>query len=121
VLHLSSGGEALVSGIRSRLASLTEKPRVLARPSVACLEWIEPVFAMGNWGPELVDLAGGTNVLSTAGLHSAGIPWDPVREADPDVLAVASLCALVTLMSCRQGVVLSVTLPRAGVASRVAA
>ncbi len=44
---------------------------------------------MGNWGPELVELAGGTNLLGTPGLHSPSIDWQAVREADPDVLVVA--------------------------------
>ncbi len=89
VLDLVPACESLVSGVRCRLAALVEITRALPRPSVVCLEWIDPVFAMGNWGPELVDLAGGTNLLGTPGQHSTGIPWDAVREADPEVLVVA--------------------------------
>ena len=89
VLDLGAAGEALVDGIRLRLSGLAETTRSLVRPTVVCLEWIEPVFAMGNWGPELVELAGGTNLLGAPGLHSTGIAWDAVRDADPDVLVVA--------------------------------
>jgi len=89
VIDALPAGEALVAAVRSRLAMMAAKTRPLARPSVVCLEWIEPIFAMGNWGPELVELAGGTNLLGTAGLHSASISWDQVREADSDVLVVA--------------------------------
>jgi uncharacterized protein (TIGR00290 family) len=89
VLHLGPVGEALVADIRAKLAVLSEKTRALAHPSVVCLEWIDPVFAMGNWGPELVNLAGGSEALGTPGVHSAGIPWDAVRQADPEVLVVA--------------------------------
>ena len=89
VLDLLPACESLVIDIHRRLDALAEATRPLSRPSVVCLEWIDPVFAMGNWGPELVDLAGGTNLLGTPGLHSTGIPWDDVREADPDVLVVA--------------------------------
>jgi iron complex transport system substrate-binding protein len=89
MLHLGPTGEALVADIRARVAALAERTRALGHPSVVCLEWIEPVFAMGNWGPELVELAGGTNALGTPGAHSVGIPWAAVREADPEVLVVA--------------------------------
>jgi iron complex transport system substrate-binding protein len=89
VLHLAREGESLVSGIQTKLAALSEKTRVLARPSVVCLEWIEPVFTMGNWGPALVELAGGTSALGTPGAHSVGVSWATVQEADPEVLVVA--------------------------------
>ena len=61
VVGAADAGDALVGRIRARLGALAGKTRALPspRPSVACLEWIDPVFAMGNWGPELVALAGG--------------------------------------------------------------
>ena len=82
-------GLALVESIRVQLAALELRTRDLPKPSVVCLEWIEPAFAMGNWGPELVELAGGTNLLGTPGAHSTTTPWSAVRAADPDVLVVA--------------------------------
>jgi len=82
-------GAALVDGIRARMCDLKEKVRSLPRPTVCCLEWIEPVFAMGNWGPELVELAGGINTLGVTGAHSTTTPWAAVCEADPEVLVIA--------------------------------
>jgi iron complex transport system substrate-binding protein len=89
VLGREAEGERLVSSLRARLEAVRAAVRDRARPSVACLEWIEPVFAMGNWGPELVDAAGGESVLGTAGAHSTTTPWADVRAADPEVLVVA--------------------------------
>jgi iron complex transport system substrate-binding protein len=89
VLGRAAAGTALVAELRRKLASVSERTRPLARLRVACLEWIEPPFAMGNWGPELVELAGGENVLGQAGVHSSSVPFQAVREADPDVLIVA--------------------------------
>lgn len=89
VLGKPAAGQALVESIRVRLAALAEKTRPLPHPTLVCLEWIEPAFAMGNWGPELVELAGGTDLLGTAGVHSTTTPWSAVRAADPDVLVVA--------------------------------
>ncbi len=89
VLGKPTEGAALVDSIRVRLAALAEKTRALPHPTVVCLEWIEPAFAMGNWGPELVELAGGINLLGTPGAHSTTTPWSAVREADPEILVVA--------------------------------
>jgi len=89
VLGRAPEGTALVESIRTRLAALAGMTRFLPHPTVVCLEWIEPAFAMGNWGPELVELAGGISLLGTPGAHSMSTPWSAVREADPDVLVVA--------------------------------
>ena len=91
VLGAGDAGRALVAGIRARLASLAERTRALPgpRPSVACLEWIDPLFAMGNWGPELIAVAGGACALGAAGAPSTRLPTDRLRAADPDVIIVA--------------------------------
>jgi iron complex transport system substrate-binding protein len=89
VLGAADAGRALVAGIRARLAAVAERTRALPRPTIACLEWMEPLFAMGNWGPELVTLAGGTCALGVAGAHSTTLPWPALRAANPDVIVVA--------------------------------
>jgi iron complex transport system substrate-binding protein len=89
VLDAAPAGQALVADLRRRLADLSSRTAALPRPSVVCLEWIDPVFAMGNWGPELVTLAGGRDRLGTPGAPSVTTPWDAVRAVDPDVLVVA--------------------------------
>ena len=91
VLGAADAGRTLVAGIRARLASLAERTRALPgpRPSVACLEWIDPLFAMGNWGPELIAVAGGACALGAAGAPSTRLPTDRLRAADPDVIIVA--------------------------------
>ncbi|MGH7439238.1 MAG: ABC transporter substrate-binding protein, partial [Polyangiaceae bacterium] len=89
VLDATAACDALVAGIRARLARLREETRALSHPTVVCLEWIDPVFAMGNWGPEIVEIAGGESLLGNPGMHSSSLAWDAVRQADPDVLVVA--------------------------------
>ena len=59
------------------------------RPSVVCLEWTDPIFPMGNWGPALVDHAGGDCVLGNPNAHSAAVSWQAVLDADPEVVVVA--------------------------------
>jgi iron complex transport system substrate-binding protein len=82
-------GEALITSLQTKVDLVRARTRDLPRPSVVCLEWIEPPFAMGNWGPELVELAGGTNLLGTPNQHSTSVAFDAVREADPEVLIIA--------------------------------
>jgi iron complex transport system substrate-binding protein len=89
VLDLEQACDALVGGIRTRMADLAARTRSLIRPTVVCLEWTDPVFAMGNWGPEIVALAGGTSLLGNTGQHSASIAWEAVQRADPEILVVA--------------------------------
>lgn len=89
VLGRPSEGAALVAHLRERTSDLAARTSGLPRRRIACLEWIDPVFAMGNWGPELVQIAGGDNLLGAPGEHSTTTPWDAVLNADPDVLVVA--------------------------------
>jgi iron complex transport system substrate-binding protein len=56
---------------------------------IVVLEWIDPVFAMGNWGPELVRAANGRLMLGERGEHSTAIDWQRVRDADPEWLVIA--------------------------------
>jgi iron complex transport system substrate-binding protein len=56
---------------------------------VVVLEWTDPIFAMGNWGPELVRIAQGEPLLGNDRLYSTAIPADQLREADPEFLIVA--------------------------------
>lgn len=58
-------------------------------PRVMCLEWTNPPFACGHWTPELVSLAGGTEVLGKAGQPSRRVEWQDVITADPQVLLIA--------------------------------
>jgi iron complex transport system substrate-binding protein len=82
-------GVRLVNQLRARVAAVRERVAGLPRPRVICLEWIEPPFAMGNWGPELVELAGGESLLGAVGAHSTTTPWQAVLDADPDVLVIS--------------------------------
>jgi iron complex transport system substrate-binding protein len=90
VLGLEAAGENLVAGLREKMAAVARATAGLPRVSVACLEWLDPVFPMGNWGPELVELAGGTNLLGTPGAHSSQTAWENVLQADPEVLVIAA-------------------------------
>lgn len=88
-LNVAAAGEQLVEKLNDRLNAISI--RVLAslrRPSVACVEWIEPLMAGGNWVPELVEAAGATNLFGVAGKHSPWLDWSDLCEQNPDCLVV---------------------------------
>jgi iron complex transport system substrate-binding protein len=58
-------------------------------PTVATIEWIDPLMAGGNWMPELVAMAGGQNLFGEAGQHSPWIQFEQLIAADPDVIVVS--------------------------------
>jgi iron complex transport system substrate-binding protein len=60
----------------------------VAPARVVCLEWLDPIYGCGHWTPELVELAGGRELLGVAGRAALPVAWDAVRDADPDVLVV---------------------------------
>lgn len=88
-LGLAEQGQALVARELARLAAVTERCERHRPVSVVLLEWVDPVFAMGNWGPELLTAANGRLLIGTAGEHSQAMAWERVVEADPEVLVVA--------------------------------
>ncbi|HET9074411.1 MAG TPA: cobalamin-binding protein [Solirubrobacteraceae bacterium] len=58
------------------------------RPRVAALEWLDPPYAAGHWTPQLIEYAGGQDVLGFAGEHSQETTWELVAAAEPDIVVV---------------------------------
>jgi len=104
-LGLEEQGEALIRCERQRLDSVREKATRFSRPTVVMLEWTAPVFAMGNWDPELVEIPNGNLLLGRKGEYSAAIPGEQLRDADPEYLIVAP-CGFKLERSLRELIVL---------------
>jgi iron complex transport system substrate-binding protein len=88
-IGLAEEGRMVVGRERERLGRVREEAARSVRKTVAMLEWTDPLFAMGNWGPELVEIANGELLLGTKGEYSAAIPAEQLRGADPEYLIVA--------------------------------
>jgi iron complex transport system substrate-binding protein len=88
-LGVAERGTALVECERRRLQAVSQQSARFRRPTVVMLEWTEPVFAMANWGPELVEIANGELLLGRKGEYSTAIPAEQLRAADPEYLIVA--------------------------------
>lgn len=82
-------GAALVDTMRARMDTIaTLAQQSAGRPRVACIEWIEPLMAAGNWMPDLVGMAGGLNLFGAAGQHSPWLTLDELAAADPDLILI---------------------------------
>ena len=88
-LYREQQGCSLVCREQERLACVRRITSSRPRPTAVMLEWTNPVFAMGNWAPELVEIANGEPLLGNKGRHSFSIPFEQVIQADPDFLIVA--------------------------------
>ncbi len=88
-MDVEEHGREVVRGLKNRVVDLIEKTcQLKQRPSVACIEWLEPLMAAGNWIPELVELAGGANVAGEAGKHSPWLEWETLKQRDPEIIVV---------------------------------
>jgi iron complex transport system substrate-binding protein len=58
------------------------------RPRVAALEWLDPPFAAGHWTPQMIEFAGGEDVLGFAGEPSEEQTWELAGAVSPDIVIV---------------------------------
>ncbi|HEY6637437.1 MAG TPA: ABC transporter substrate-binding protein [Solirubrobacterales bacterium] len=77
-------------GLRNLLGRRLERVRAavegISRPRVLALEWLEPPFVGGHWVPEMIEIAGGVDVLGVAGTKSRTAGWEELVAAAPDVI-----------------------------------
>jgi iron complex transport system substrate-binding protein len=76
----------LVARQRARVDRVKIALKGAPRRTVAAIEWFDPVYIAGHWTPQLVELAGGTDLLGFAGERSERMDWDAVRAARPEVV-----------------------------------
>jgi len=88
----SPAGELLLDQLANRVDAVAAAvDEVTERPSVAALEWLDPVYIGGHWVPQLIDMAGGLDALGLPGEKSRTADWDEVAAAQPEVV-VAMPC-----------------------------
>jgi len=86
-------GEQLASESAERIAAVERAVEGAPRPRVAALEWLEPVFIGGHWVPQMIELAGGEDLLGQPGEKSRTVDWAEVEATRPDVV-VSMPCGL---------------------------
>ena len=81
----------LRTDLEARLESVRAAVAGAPRPRVLALEWLDPPFIGGHWVPEMIELAGGENLLSAPGEKSRTASWEELGAARPE-LVVAMPC-----------------------------
>ena len=88
----SERAEGVVAGLSARVERVRRRAaRIGRRPRCFLMEWVDPPFCAGHWGPELVEIAGGYDPLGRKHERSVQISWEQVVEAQPEVMVLA-LC-----------------------------
>lgn len=81
-------GVDLVAEAAGRIDRVRLGTRDLRPVAVAALEWLDPIFVAGHWTPQMIEWAGGFDVLGLTGEHSERRSWAEVAEAAPEVVVV---------------------------------
>ena len=80
-------GNNLVDSLSKRLEFVKSK-KFEERPSVVAIEWVDPFFTSGHWIPEMIDVAGGENLISTEKMPSRKMKLGEIKEANPDIIVM---------------------------------
>ena len=85
ILNIKERAKEIVDSLEKRIQLIkstnnTSKPRVLA------IEWIDPFFSAGHWVPEMIEFAGGENLISKSGEHSRKLNFDEISAIDPELI-----------------------------------
>ena len=87
-LGASERGDELATRMLATIDEVAAAVRGVPKRRVFFAEWIDPPFCAGHWLPEMIDLAGGVDVLGRAGQPSHPTSWDVVRSAQPELVIV---------------------------------
>ncbi len=94
-LGAAGGIEERAAEVRAALEVRLERVRTAVegaeRPRVLALEWLDPPFLGGHWVPEMIEIAGGVDVIGKAGQKSPQVEWEQLIDLDPEVI-VAMPC-----------------------------
>jgi len=80
-------GNNLVDSLSKRLEFVKSK-KFEERPSVVAIEWMDPFFTSGHWIPEMIEAAGGENLISTEKMPSRKMKLGEIKEANPDIIVM---------------------------------
>ena len=74
-----------VTKLQKRIDIIRETPKI-SRPKVLCIEWLDPLYTAGHWVPQMVEIAGGINGISSTGEKSRRMEVDEIAKFDPDII-----------------------------------
>src|SRR5262245_58038461 len=78
--------QSILKELQDRVKKIAPASLLTPRPKVACIEWLNPLWRSGHWVPEMVQLAGGEEVLAQIGRPSRPVEWEELAEKNPDIV-----------------------------------
>ena len=88
ILNVRKKGKELVESIKAKIDNTEKIVYQKSSPSVAAIEWIDPLMAAGNWVPQLIKVAGGKNLFGEEGKHSPWMKYNDLLDQDPEIIIV---------------------------------
>jgi len=80
-------GNGLIDSLSKRLEFVKSKT-FEKKPKVVAIEWVDPFFTSGHWIPEMIEIAGGENLISSEKMPSRKMKLEEIKEANPDIIVV---------------------------------
>jgi iron complex transport system substrate-binding protein len=100
-LHVAERGGVVAARLEARIEAVRTHVAGLSRRRVFLAEWLDPPFACGHWLPEMVEAAGGVDVLGRAGEPARETSWEQVLAAAPE-LVIAAPCGFDSARAARE-------------------
>jgi iron complex transport system substrate-binding protein len=89
-LGVRERGLEVAQSMRNKVQQVTKAVAGRDRPRVFMAEWTDPPYGSGHWLPEMVEAAGGANVLSRPGEYSFATTWETVLAEEPELIVLAA-------------------------------
>ncbi|MGO9406568.1 MAG: cobalamin-binding protein [Acidimicrobiales bacterium] len=95
LLDCRSEADSLIAGFKLTAGEIARRRKASrAQPStprrVLLLEWLDPPFSCGHWNPEIIERAGGVEIIGQSGVPSRRLTWKQVAAGRPEVVIVAA-------------------------------
>ncbi len=88
-LGIPEKADSVITGLNDRMQNIAVRTQQTDHsPTVASIEWIDPLMSTGNWMPELIEMAGGVNLFGEADKHSPWMTWEQLVSKDPDIILI---------------------------------
>lgn len=85
ILEKESKAKEITDSLENRIQNI-KKRSINKKPKVLAIEWIDPFFTAGHWIPEMIEIAGGINMISKVGEHSRRLNFQEIKQTDPDII-----------------------------------
>ncbi len=87
ILECDEKSREITHSLEKRIQNIKEST-ISKNPKVLAIEWIESFFTAGHWVPEMIEIAGGINMISKTGEHSRRLTMDEITKLEPDIIVL---------------------------------